>query len=417
MLQSELSSLWKDPLPNETRRNLPSTGPFASNLSSVGPFSGNLPSTKPFYATGNEFDFFPANDLGSSAWKAGQNQPAASSFSNWVPNWAEISRQEENEKQLSLQQNKHVRVNTSPDYFGNQPTSTQRLRTLSGPAGDGNRYTPSTALRSKNSFDSNVYPNDDHQYVTRPALYESQPRPSYGTVAARSKDDSRFSSANQPPLFGSAMESAKWPSFQQQQGHHTQQFTSSPASRSITSSPASRSVTSATPPTSSAQISHQQQQQKPLWERSAATKNQGQRRYSLSSVDTASSSSQRETQPSSSSYWSRPLRISKKAQPAASFDSASEISSSQSKQQQNRPSLPSHPSRFVSRQLKQGSRFSADEGSAPAVKGGGSNRPPPLSSSTPIVIFIWGFPDAVRVKDVVGSFMNFGDIINGNLLV
>ena len=67
-----------------------------------------------------------------------------------------------------------------------------------------------------------------------------------------------------------------------------------------------------------------------------------------------------------------------------------------------RPSFPSTPNRFVSRQLKQGSRDAMD-----SVNIRSTNKP------NPIGIFIWGFPDAIRVKDIIATFSVFGEMTNG----
>ena len=73
-----------------------------------------------------------------------------------------------------------------------------------------------------------------------------------------------------------------------------------------------------------------------------------------------------------------------------------------------RPSFPSSPNRFVSRQLKQGSRDYQSSVDTAYVRRG--SRPDPIG------LFVWGFPDAVRVKDIIAAFSSFGELINGEFL-
>lgn len=66
--------------------------------------------------------------------------------------------------------------------------------------------------------------------------------------------------------------------------------------------------------------------------------------------------------------------------------------------------------RFISRQLKQGSR---EVGSEPASQKPRLKQP----SSSPIGIFVWGFPNGLKIKDLVESFAQYGDIVNGKLYI
>lgn len=74
----------------------------------------------------------------------------------------------------------------------------------------------------------------------------------------------------------------------------------------------------------------------------------------------------------------------------------------------------SAPNRFITRQLKQGTEMEPK----PAVpREALKPRLKPVSSAVepPIGIFIWGFGDRIRVKDIIDSFGCFGEMINGKL--
>jgi hypothetical protein len=75
-----------------------------------------------------------------------------------------------------------------------------------------------------------------------------------------------------------------------------------------------------------------------------------------------------------------------------------------------RPAFPSSPSRFVAKQLKQGSRQHSSFGelsfSKPLVR--------PKLKADPIGVFVWGFSDSIKVKDIMDEMYCFGEMINGS---
>lgn len=291
-----------------------------------------------------------------------------------IPNWGDLALRQERPASTS---SSHTTLSGFPATSGgviHNPNRHLRMATAPAASSDENSYfTNARRHRTVSGPPAHSAGSSSHYFYQQPA--EEFPHPRSYTDYLNACNASAVASSNSNTL-----------------GNHHQSHTHYPFHDASSASFAQHYADPSDPRSPSA-VSFPQ-------DNMSSGKPWSQRRSSTSSAVPHSHMTESLPLSSATSYQCSPSSFANRTRKLSGGDSSSAL--------KQRPSFPSTPNRFVSRQLKQGSRdYQSSIDSASNLRR--SSRPDPIG------VFIWGFPDAVRVKDIIAAFSSFGEMINGKL--